>query len=318
MNGNQKNNVTLSGKTVVVDYGGYVAEMDMENFIPCVLMAQMPIESPIEALKAQSVVIRTYILKQMGEETSIDTKTLELPFISYGKMQDIWFRDYRMRHPDSLAGMLGNLSGLGKSRIFQQNIDYLHKIIEKTSGKVLKNKGELILPLFHGISNGVTRKGSELLGSEYAYLKSVTCDTDINEENYMGMQYLSLEQFKNKLAEKEIVLYRNKKELFADEDIDINDFISLIDCSNKDTAGYLISVKIADTEIIAERFAEALGLASTSMEISEYEKGIRIQTKGEGHGFGMSLAYAEQLAKEGMNWQKILKTFYDATIKEYD
>ena len=36
-------------------------------------------------------------------------------------------------------------------------------------------------------------------------------------------------------------------------------------------------------------FAKALGLQSTDMTIEEYEKGIRITTKGVGHGFGMSL-----------------------------
>lgn len=317
VNVNKKAENFSSGKIIVVNYGCYIAEMDMEDFIPCVLMAQMPINSPIEALKAQAVVIRTYILKQMNNETKISSDKLGLPFISYGKLEDIWFREYRLKHPRSFGGMLGNLTGLGKSRIFENNMKYLDTIMEKTRKQVLRNGSELILPLFHGISNGTTRDGSELLGDDYRYLKSVICNTDMQQENFISVKYVSLEELKNKLSQQDIVIYDNNKELFTEGNMDVQDFMKLIDYSDKDKTGYLVSIKIADTKIPAQTFADALGLTSTSMEINEYEKGIRITTKGEGHGFGMSLAYASQLAKDGMNWQKILKYFYDATIVEY-
>lgn len=317
VNVNKKNKDVLSGKTIVVNYGSYVAEMDIENFIPCVLMAQMPIDSPIEALKAQAVVIRTYILKQMENETTISSKELGLPFVSYGKLEETWFREVRIEHATSIAGMIGNLTGLGKSKIFKENMDYLDTVMEKTRMQVLKNGGELILPLFHGISNGVTRSGSELMGEEFGYLKSVKCSTDVQTDNFIGAKYVSMEELKRKLSEKDIVIYKDNKELFLSSDLDLQDFMGMIDCSNKDSYGYLLTVKIGDTKIPAQTFADALELPSTAIEVSEYEKGIRITTKGIGHGFGMSLTYANQLARDGMSWQKILKTFYDATISEY-
>lgn len=317
INVSKKTETKLSGKIIEVDNGKYTIKMDMEDFIPCVLMAQMPIDSPKEVLKAQAVVIRTYILKQMGENTEITLEQLGLPYVSYGKLRDMWFREYRMEYPDTVAGMVGNLTGLGASRIFEQNCDYLNNIISKTDMMVLKNNGELILPLYHGVSNGKTRNGINILGTDYNYLKSVKCDTDLQAKDYLGVTYVSMEQLKNKLAENDIVIYKNKEELFDSENLDLQTLISLIDISNKDDAGYVLLVKIADTEIMAEDFAKALGLNSTAMEISEYEKGIRITTKGCGHGYGMSLAYSEQLAKNGMQWQKILKFFYDATISNY-
>lgn len=317
VNVDKESGVQTSGKTIVVNCGSYVAEMDMENFIPCVLMAQMPIESPKEALKAQAVVIRTYILKKMGKDNTISNDELGLPYISYVKLEDMWFRNYRMEHPKSVRGMLGNLTGLGKSRIFKTNMDYLNMIMEKTRMKVLKNGGELILPLYHGISNGTTRSGSEVLGEEYNYLKSVKCNSDMEEENFLGVQYVTAEQLKEKLKKSGIVVYKENKELFSTEDMDLQELMKIIDYSDKDKTSYVKVVKIADTKIAAEDFAKALKLRSTSMEISEYEDGIRITTKGEGHGFGMSLSYAKQLAKDGMEWDKILKTFYDVTISDY-
>ena len=52
----------LSGRTVIIENDGYTIKMDVEDFIPCVLMAQLgESEFSSELIKAQSVVIRTYI-----------------------------------------------------------------------------------------------------------------------------------------------------------------------------------------------------------------------------------------------------------------
>ena len=317
INGNKDGSAQNSGKTIEIDNGEYSASMDMEDYIPCVLMAQMPITSPKELLKAQSVVIRTYILKQMGQNTKISSKRLGLPYVSYVKLQDMWVKEYIIKHPSSIEGIIGNLTGMGGSKIFQDNMDYLKKLIKKTGLRVMKNDGELILPLYHGISNGKTREGTEILGDGYSYLKSVDCDTDMQEKDFLGVKYLTLKQLKDKLVENDIIIYKDKKELFDSKDMDIQKFISMFDHSDRDSSGYNLSIKIGDTRVPAESFSKAIGLNSTSIEISEYEKGIRFTSKGEGHGLGMSLAYAANLAKHGYDWQKILKTFYDTVIIEY-
>ena len=317
VNGTADSKRNLSGKTVEMDCGGYVVTMDMEDFIPCVLMAQMPIDSPMEAMKAQVVVIRTYILQMMKEDTTISTKKLGLPFISYSALKKQWFEENRVKNPTSLEGVWGNLAGIGSGSVFHENMEYLRMIVDKTDGKVMKNNGELILPLFHGISNGNTRSGSEVLGSSYSYLKSVKCDTDLKEENYIGTKYFTIEQLKEKLLEKDIIVYKDEKELLVSENIDLQDLLKLIELKGKDKAGYATYVQIGDTKILADVFAEALDLNSTSMEISQYEKGLRITTKGVGHGLGMSLSYAKKLAAKGEQWQNILKIFYDVTISGY-
>lgn len=317
MNGASDNERNQSGKTVEMDCGGYVVTMDMEDFIPCVLMAQMSIDSPMEAMKAQVVVIRTYILQRMKEETTISTGELGLPFISYAALKEQWFQEYKIENPTSLEGIWGNLAGIGSGSIFDKNIGYLRMIVNKTDGKVMKNNGELILPLFHGISNGNTRNGSEVIGSGYSYLKSVKCDTDLKEENYIGTKYFTIDQLREKLMEKDIIVYKDKEELLSSENIDLQELLKLIELKGKDQVGYVTFIQMGDTVILADKFAEALGLNSTSMEIEAYEKGIRITTKGMGHGLGMSLSYAKQLAANGEQWQDILKRFYDVTISDY-
>ena len=77
------NNIVLSGKYVILSDDTVTKKIDVEYFIPCVLMAQLPIDSPQELLKAQAVVIRTYIINKMGKKDSINAKELSLPYIPY-------------------------------------------------------------------------------------------------------------------------------------------------------------------------------------------------------------------------------------------
>ncbi len=308
------NKKDVSDKIIIIDEKKYAVSLDMEDFIPCVLMAQMSEDSPKEALKAQAVVIRTYILKQMGKNKEIKASELGLPFLKFEEMRQLWFLNYKLNKANTLEGIMANITGLGGGSIFLQNYEYLRNVTEKTKSMVLKKDGNLILPLFHEISNGATRSGKEVLGKSYGILKSVECKTDLKEEQYLEVSCFSVSKLKEAFEKSGIVIYNKGKELFADKNLDVQTLLSLMDFSDKDKTGYILSVTIGDTKILGDDFAKALHLNSTAIEVCECDEGVRVTTKGIGHGFGMSLAYAKRLAENGQKWQKILKTFYDASI----
>ena len=305
------------GKTVVIENKSWIMKMDVENFIPCVLMAQMDISSPKEALKAQAVVVRTYILKKMGNNSVITAKELGLPFITYQQMREKWYQGNNRKNSKSGWGVFYIFSGLGRSKVFDDNMEGIQNIMKKTKGKVMKNGGKLILPLFHDTSNGKTREASKVLGSEYNYFKSVVCKEDCESENYLSAGFFTIQELVNKLKKEGIIIYKDGKELTNIRELDLSDFVKNIKCSGEEGSGYKIWIKIYDTQITADQFAKALGLKSTSMEIKEYEKGIRIETKGNGHGFGLSMEYAQKMASKGRGWNDILKTFYDCVVVDF-
>ena len=56
-----------------------------------------------------------------------------------------------------------------------------------------------------------------------------------------------------------------------------------------------------------------LKLKSNYFEIIKNENNITINTKGYGHGVGMSQFGANEMAKEGSDYKKILKHYYEGT-----
>lgn len=313
----EKENYYKTGKQVVIENDKYKVTMDVEQFVPCVLMAQLDVNSPIELLKAQAVVIRTYILYCMKNKDKISSEELGLPFYSYSKMQDMWFEEFRREHAATGWGMLYNFTGLGKTKVYDEKMQCINKVMEKTRGKVLKYNGKFVLPLFHQISNGETREGEKLLGSDYKYLKSVKCKNDTQADEFIGIKFFSLKEFVETLSKNGIIIYKDKKEKFEHRESDVHELISMIKISNVDEKGYQLWLSIGDTKVNGDVFRKALGLRSTCMKIEEYEQGIRITTRGYGHGFGMSICYADILAREGADWKAILQKFYDCVIVDY-
>lgn len=312
VNGEKTLDSKTSERTIVANNKNYSFEMDMENFVSYALMAQMDEKEPEELLKAKSVIIRTYILYKMKDKDKITTSDLEMKYRNYVELKNSRFFDYCRENIKNQKGMLAYFTGIGSYKIFNKKNAGIKRIVDKTKGKIIKKQGKPILPLFHNISNGKTRSGEETLGKEYSYLKSVICQDDIKENEYICTKYFSVNEFKKKLYAGGIVVYRDGKEILKN----INDkkkILNLISIE-KDREGYALKVRMGDTVVLADDFSKALGLESTDMTIEEYEKGIRITTKGNGHGFGMSISYGRTLANQGKSWEEILNTFYDGKI----
>lgn len=155
-----------SGRTIVLD--GSV-KLDMEEFIPCVLYAMLPYEYEEEALKAQIVIIRTYIMLKMGQNDIISGSELGLPYTTYSDLEKEWGRDYEKLY------------------------NYTNKLINNTEMQVIKYDGQLIYPYYHEVSEGITCEG------ENPYLKPVDSSADISADNYLGITYFTKEEVIDKL-----------------------------------------------------------------------------------------------------------------------
>ena len=79
---------------------------------------------------------------------------------------------------------------------------------------------------------------------------------------------------------------------------------------SRDSAGYVLTVRLGDETLTGEAFRFRYELNSSCFTAEETDQGVRIVTRGLGHGFGMSLYTAGRMALEGRTYREILSYFY--------
>ena len=129
-------------------------EMPIEEYCIGILAKEIPAEYGEEALKAQSVLVRTDIYEKV--QAGGTGTVLEEEFWDQEQMEEAW-------------GMTG----------YSRNYKKLENAWEETEGQVLTYEGALAKTPFFRLSNGSTRDGKEVLGEDYPYLKIVECPLDI-------------------------------------------------------------------------------------------------------------------------------------------
>lgn len=251
-----KVNGTGQDNYIKVKKDGKTIEVRLEDYCIGMLAREISADYEKEALKAQAVIVRTTVYKEIGEKGK--KTVLKDRFWTKEDMKRQW--------------------GTHK---FQKNYDKMQKAWEETDGQVVMYNNRLAMVPFHQLSNGKTRIGTEVLGTEeYPYLQMKECPKDVEAESQMESRLI-------KAAKAEI--------------------------TTKDSAGYVTEVKVGEETCSGESFRETYGLLSSCFELQEFEGKIRVTTKGVGHGLGLSQNTANEMAKEGKKHEEILQYFFTGT-----
>lgn len=256
-----------------------VEEMDSMQYLKEVVSAEMPADFHEEALKAQAVAARTYLVNRKrlpatdihkGADICTDSAHCKA-WISESKRREAW----------------GNMA--------EENWQKISDAVEKTDGVIITYEGEPISAVFHSTSSGVTENAIDVWGGSVPYLVSVESLSDKESPKYSSEQSFSIDEFK-KLSEEKIQGVDWNKGLFSDIE--------------RSGAGGIIKIKIGGVEVKGTEFRNIFSLRSTNVSIKEEEGKIFMSVKGYGHGVGMSQYGANYLAYEGKNYIEILKTYY--------
>lgn len=148
--------------------------MDMESYLIGVTARQISAEYAQEAIKAQAIIARTYLVRALGDGLEIRESELELSFWGQEQMELAW-----------------------GSQNYLKNYEKIKQAVWETRGMVLA-EGE---PLFHPVSTGFTRDG----GEAYPHLKAVKSGDDLEADQYITIKEWTPEEFV-KLLEPEIKL----------------------------------------------------------------------------------------------------------------
>lgn len=262
----------ISGKQVVFESG---RKLDVEEYLVGVVGRQIPADYGAEALKAQAVVARTYIYKQMGESAEVNEADLNMEYLEEQQLKELW----------------------GSDRF----VDYMKNIqeaVEGAGGLVMSYEGEMIDPLFHRASAGRTRVGD----AYHPYLQSAESVKDVEAEGYITMTAWKMEEFVNAING-----ISETADLSAAQ---LPDSVQLIE---RDENGYVAAIQIGTHTFTGEEVQAALGLPSACFTLEGYESGMRAVSRGIGHGYGLSQYGAKAMAEQGASFEEIL-TYYFKNI----
>lgn len=247
-----------------------VNNIELQDYIKGILYHEASHYWPLEALKAQAVVCRTYALYQKQQSLSKD----------FDVTGDVYSQVY----------------GGKTSERFRTN-----KAVEETSGIVLMYKGKIFPAYFHATCAGHTEDASQLWNIDIPVLKGVVCDFCRESPHFSWHEVLSLDEIEKKLKGSAykldnligiVIVNRNKSGRVAslklvskkkDEVISAKDFRNIIGPNS---------------------------IRSTNFNITIVDRDAVFEGIGWGHGVGLCQWGAYFMAKNGSRYEEILKYYY--------
>ncbi|CAM3347781.1 stage II sporulation protein D [Paenibacillus lupini] len=260
----------------------------LETYVRGVIAGEMPADFELEALKAQAIAARTYIIRRLelddhsgmpataaaAQADVTDTIDHQI-YIPIDKLKELWPKDER-----------------------QEKLAKLNKAVSETSGEIITYSGEPIQAVFFSTSNGYTENSEQYFQEELPYLRSVASPWDkLISPRYQETVKLKLSEFYAKLG-----LSSKKKPV-----------IRILD---KTDGNRIADILIDGKTYTGREVREKLGLASSQFSWKLDGDSISITTFGYGHGVGMSQWGANGMAEEGKSAEQIVTYYYSGTKVE--
>lgn len=261
---------------IIWQKNGEQINLNLDEYITGVISAVIPAHYELETLKAQAVIIRTFAAGIDTEENQISVEDLGFAYFSEAEMEEIWSQE----ELDSIYSKIA-------------------EAVETTKDEVIYYNNQLILPLFHSVSTGMTRDARDVLGDGYPYLLSNDSSEDTGSDEYMSITEETAENISTLLNE----------QIGADV-LTAENFYENMLILERDSYGYVRTAEIGGITVTGEEIAECLSLNSSNFYFQDYEGKIRIICKGKGHGLGFSQYGANEKAKDGMDYKGLLNYYY--------
>lgn len=250
---------------------GVIQEVPLEDYVVGVLAGEMPTTFHLEALKAQAVAARTYVMKKMSyninnEYDVVDTVSNQV-YLDREYLKEAWKESY------------------------VDKINILKEAVLETYGQYIVYDDNIIEAFYFSTSTGKTENSEEIFSASLPYLRSVDSTWDDISPVYVENKYYTVKDFFEKLN------------LEFSTELKVN-------YSSKTSTGRVKTVVINSKTKKASEVVSKLGLRSAYFSITKVDNLIRIETKGYGHGVGMSQYGAEAMSRLGYTYEEIIKYYY--------
>ena len=261
-----------------------VVGTNLRDYLPGVLAGEMPALFAEEALMAQTVAARTYILHRMQHPSGnhphadiCDDPACCKAYASETELQESWGDNY-----DTYWARITNA-------------------VAATDGLYLTYDSQPIEAVFHSSSMGAT-ESSEAIWNHRPYLVSVESpETPEDVPNLVTEVVFSPTELKTALTAK-----------FPDLEFSDDPSAWLTEPLLTES-GRVDTLTICGTPLKGTQIRSALGLRSSDFTADFAEGVFTFTVSGYGHGVGMSQYGANIYAKQGWSFEEILAHYYPDT-----
>lgn len=251
-----------------------IEEMDIEQYLCGVLAGEMKNDWPMEALRAQAILARTFVIRFITEKQSL----YEGADIS---------TDIKEAQAYDAAGVN----------------DRIRQAVNSTRGQIICYGGEPIYAWFHAHAGGRTATAAE--GLSYEKDAPYTQSVESAESGDAPQEDAS---WRTEFSEKEVL------RAAADAGVKLGDAVESVSAGAVGESGRLKTLRVNGKEVPANEFRIAIGSAkmkSTLITSLAYADGtLTVEGKGYGHGVGMSQWGAYEMAENGKNAEEIILKYF--------
>lgn len=259
-----------------------IKEVGLETYLEGVLAGEIFNSWPIEALKAQAILARTYTLYFLQNLSS-----------KYDGAD--------------ISNDISEAQAYDESKIN----DNIKKAVRETKGLVVTHNGNLIEAWFHSNSGGKTitaNYGLSYLGEE-TYTKSADSpENEENSENYLWTTTLTKSEILSALRQMGAKI--DTISSFEVGERDESNRALTLKIGSSEVSANTFRIKVGSTKM-KSTMIEDIVVSTNSVSISG---------KGYGHGVGMSQWGAKIMAEEGKTAEDIIKHYFqdvDVCVSNY-
>lgn len=260
-----------------------IEEVKLDDYLYGVVSSEMPASFEEEALKAQAVVARTYTIYKIQNSGA---KHKGADICDNSACCQAWIsKDDRLAKWEE------------SSR--QSNWEKIVQAVNSTQGKMIIYEGKPINAFFHSNSGGKTETTLNVWGgSGYPYLQAVATAGEEAYSQYSSEATFSKQDFVDKIKAKH-----------SDFSIDFSaqDCIKVLEYTDGDRVK---TIQIGNLQLSGVEVRTLLNLRSANFTVAIEADNITFKVVGYGHGVGMSQTGADSMAKQGSNYEEIIKHFY--------
>lgn len=251
-----------------------IEKVPLEEYIEGVVASEMPVNFELEALKAQALSARTYIVKTLltpmkdsPQNTNVTDSSLHQVYKDKDELKVKWGKNYDRR------------------------IKKIAQAVSATQGQIITFEGKPIDASFFSTSNGYTENSEDYWKESIPYLRSVPSPWDKSSPKFSDYKVLPISNLESKLG----------------VNIPEEGAIGTV----KRTSSHRVAfIEISGKKYEGKKIRELLGLNSSDFTLERKDQQVVITSKGYGHGVGMSQYGANSMAKEGKNYKDIVSYYY--------